>query len=529
MQWGDAYSRLKAVDEAATLDIERLLDLAMSAYLVGRDAESIEILARVHRHAADQGDLTRAIRSAFWAGFQLMGAGDMAQSSGWLQRAQKLLEQSGLDCVERGYLLLPEAVLALMEGRPDLAYPIFEEAGTIGNRFHDRDVITLSGLGMGQALIAQGQTARGIASLDEVMVGVATGEASPVVAGITYCGVIEACHEVFDLRRAQEWTAALSRWLEAQPDLIPFRGQCLVHRSQIMQLHGDWPDALNEARRARERLSEPREHPAVGMAFYQVAELQRLRGKFDEAEDAYRQANQWGHPIQPGLALLRLAQGRVTAAATSIRRALDEDRDPRRRCKVLPAHVEIMLAANDMAAARPAADELSEMAVLFDSAMLTAAAARTRAALLLADDRAIEALGQLRGALSGWQKLDAPYEVARTRVLMGTACRRLGDEDSASMEFDSARRIFTELGAAPDIERMNALLKPAPEARAGDLTGREVEVLALIATGKTNREIAEDLVISERTVARHVSNIFTKLGLSSRAAATAYAYKQGLN
>jgi len=291
MQWGDAYSRLKAVDEAATLDIERLLDLAMSAYLVGRDAESIEILARVHRHAADQGDLTRAIRSAFWAGFQLMGAGDMAQSSGWLQRAQKLLEQSGLDCVERGYLLLPEAVLALMEGRPDLAYPIFEEAGTIGNRFHDRDVITLSGLGMGQALIAQGQTARGIASLDEVMVGVATGEASPVVAGITYCGVIEACHEVFDLRRAQEWTAALSRWLEAQPDLIPFRGQCLVHRSQIMQLHGDWPDALNEARRARERLSEPREHPAVGMVFYQVAELQRLRGKFDEAEDAYRQAN----------------------------------------------------------------------------------------------------------------------------------------------------------------------------------------------------------------------------------------------
>jgi len=188
-----------------------------------------------------------------------------------------------------------------------------------------------------------------------------------------------------------------------------------------------------------------------------------------------------------------------------------------------------MIAANDMAAARSAADELSEMAVLFDSAMLTAAAARARAALLLADDRAIEALGQLRGALSGWQKLDAPYEVARTRVLMGTACRRLGDEDSASMEFDSARRIFTELGAAPDIERMNALLKPAPEARAGDLTGREVEVLALIATGKTNREIAEDLVISERTVARHVSNIFTKLGLSSRAAATAYAYKQGLN
>ena len=508
-------------------NLDERLGPAMAAYLTGRGAESVDVLAQAHRDAVAEGDLPGAIRCAFWAGFQLMDRGEIAQASGWLGRARNLLDESGLDCVERGYLLIPDAVLALLEGRPAAAYPIFEQARVIGRRFDDREVITLGGLGMGQALIAQGETARGIEALDEIMVGVTTGEVLPVVAGIAYCGVIATCHEVFDIGRAQEWTAALSRWVDSQPELVQFRGQCLVHRSQIMQLHGEWPHAMDEARLARERLLDPPARP-VGMAFYQVAELHRLRGDFDEAEEAFREANQWGHSPQPGLSLLRLAQGRRESAVAAIKLTLEEARDPGDRCRILPAFIEIMLGSDHPAEARTAADELTDIGMRLNAEMLSALAARARGSVSLADGDARAALVDLRAALTRWQALVAPYEIARTRVLIGMACRKLGDDDSCAMELESARGIFLELHAGPDANRVEELLKPSTRAPEGDLTGREVEVLALIATGKTNREIAAELVISEKTVARHVSNIFVKLGVSSRAAATAFAFKHGI-
>jgi ATP/maltotriose-dependent transcriptional regulator MalT len=381
--------------------------------------------------------------------------------------------------------------------------------------------------GRGRALIRLDRIGEGVTLLDEAMTAVTAGEVSSIAAGDIYCSVLEACHEVFDLRRAHEWTSALDRWCAAQPDLVRFRGQCLVRRAEILQLHGAWPDAMDEARRACERLAEPPQR-AIGAAFYQWAELLRLRGEFAKADEMYRQAGQSGRNPQPGMSLLRLAQGEVDTAATAIRHVLDDTKDRHVRSRVLVAYIEIMLAAHDVAAARAGTDELCAMAVALDAPFLRAVSERARGAVLLAEGDGRAALAALHDASAAWAEVEAPYEAARTRVLIGCACRELGDGDGADIEFDAARQVFKQLGAAPDLARMEAISRGRAPASSSGLSTRELEVLRLLVTGKTNRAIADELYISEKTVARHVSNIFNKLGLSSRAGATAYAYEHHL-
>ena len=525
--WGDAFAELSAADQGAPLDPPDIERLAMAAYLVGRDEDSVAAWERAHHALLSRGDVVRAARCAGWLVFVFLNGGEFARAGGWLARARRLIDDVGHDCAEQGHLLVPVAFQRAFEGDWPNAYEIAGQAAAIGARFGDVDLVTLARNIQGRALIGQGNTADGMNLLDEVMVAVMADEVSEIVAGSVYCSVIEACQEVFDLRRAQEWTAALTHWCDSQPDLVPFSGDCLVHRAEILQLHGAWPDAAGAARRACERLL-PRAQPAVGRAFYQEAELHRLCGEFAQAEEAYRQASRWGREPQPGLARLRLTQGRVDAAEAAIRRVVDGTDDRVARSRLLPAHVEIMFAAGDVLAARAAADELSEMAADLDAPLLRALATHAHGAVLLLEGDAQAAHGTLRDAWTAWQRLEVPYEAARVRVLIGLACRQLGDQDTAEMELDAAGWVFQELGAAPDLARAHALSRKWAAKPAGGLTARELEVPRLVATGKTNRSIAADLFLSEKTVARHVSNIFSKLGLSNRAAATAYAYEHHL-
>ena len=525
-RWTAAHAELSAADAEAPLEIDELERLATAAYLVGADADCEAAWTRAHHDCLRHGDPPRAARNALWLALALTLRGEMAPASGWCARAGRVLTEGGRDCAERGLILCFGALRTMFEGDADAARGGFSDALTIAQRFGDLDVATLARLGRGQALVLGDQQAEGVAALDEVMVAVTAGEVSPIIAGLSYCAVIETCQLTFDVRRAREWTAALSRWCESQPDLVPYRGQCLIHRAEILQIHGDWSEAMDEATRAHEHLARPPAHPALGAALYRQAELLRLRGELGRAAELYGRASERGRDPQPGLALARLAEGQLAVADAAIRRALDEANDPVTRAHLLAAYVEIVLAAGDTESAHGGADELATLAAQRDSPVLRAMAAYATGTVHLAGDEARAALAVLRPAWTTWRDLEAPYEAARVRLALGLACRQLGDEDGATLEIQSAADAFRALGAESDLARTEQLL--APPRPDGLLSGRELEVLSVLATGMTNREIAGQLVISEKTVARHVAKIFVKVGVSSRSAATAYAYENGL-
>jgi DNA-binding CsgD family transcriptional regulator len=524
--WLDAYEALARADADAPLEASDIELLATAAALVGRVDEHRAALERLHRLHLDAGATETAAKAAVMLGMNFAIAGELGPAMGWFGRAERLLEHVEGASVVAGYLLLPVLLQRFSAGDLEGAYRAASEAAAIAARFDERDLLAVATNFAGSALIRLGRVEDGLRLLDEAMVGVTTGEVAPFFAGIVYCAVIACCEEAFDAKRAQQWTDALARWCESQPQLVSFTGRCLAHRAGIKQLHGSWSDALEEARVARERAETAMNRAATAQAYYQQAELLRLRGELALAEVAYRDASARGREPQPGLALLRLAQGDTEAAVSALRRALAEAVEPLQRAVLLPAHVEILLALGELDEADAASAELDEIASRFARPMLLAIAARIRGAVDLARGDPRAALRSLRVAGQIWDELDAPYEGARVRVLVALACRALGDADGSSLELDAARAVFAELGAAPDVARVDELAGARRDTHG--LSARELEVLRLVAAGRTNREIASELVVSEHTVARHLQNIRTKLGVSSRTAAAAFAYEHDL-
>lgn len=522
--------QLGQVDDLTTVELDLL---AVASYLAGCDDDAVAAWERVHHACAGAGDDAGAALAAFWVGFCWTMQGQMGHAGGWFGRAETIV--ADVECVAAGYLLIPPMLGALNAGEAVQARGLAERAHHIAERFGDKDLLTFASLGEGQARIAEGDDSTGVGRLDEVMVAVVSGEVGPIASGVAYCAVLLVCMELFDLARASEWTAALDTWCTSQPDLVPYRGQCLVHQAQLQQVAGDWATAMSTAAEACARLQDP-PHPALGLACYQQGELHRLRGEFDAAADAYRAASRAGYPPMPGLALLEWRRGQTDDSAASLRRALVDAVRPFQRPPLLAAAVEVLTAADDLAGARSAAHELGQIADGSSSDVIGAMADEAEGAVLLAAGDARNALAHLRKASEVWGRLHLPYESARTATLLGQACAALGDDRSAELELDRARDAFETLGAIPDLQalgvvpRLQQILDRATSSpgRDGVLSERELEVLAQVAQGRTNRQIAAALSISPHTVGRHLENIFVKFGVSSRAAATAFGYEHDL-
>jgi ATP/maltotriose-dependent transcriptional regulator MalT len=523
--WPAVYAMLTAAEGPERDDTAALETLADAAWWLSKLDECIATRERAYSRFDAEGDARGAARTAIHLYSDHTFKGRSAVAGGWLQRARRLLD--GLpECVEQGLLLINEAEVANSAGELELALEKAERAVEIGRRLHDRDLEADGLQCSGRLLIALGRPADGLALFDEAMLSAVEGRLGPFATGKVYCSLISACDELGDFQRAAEWTEVGGQWAENHPFAV-FPGLCRVHRAEVLSLKGDWAEAEEEARRAYTELCDVNVFNA-GSAFYEIGEIRRRLGDFDAAEEAYRRADELGRSPQPGCAFLRLAQGRVEAATSSISTALaGVTWDRLARAKLLPAQVEIAAAAGDLAAAGAAATELDEIAEEYATPWLRAVADLARGRLDLITGKPEAASGALRRALHHWQTLDIPYEVASTRVLLGSACRSVGDEEAAAGSFDAAAAIFERLGADADADRARELREGKTQFPDG-LTAREAEVLCLVSSGQTNKQVAGELFLSDKTVARHLSNIFCKIGVSTRAGATAYAFEHNL-
>lgn len=513
-EWRRASECYAATDALDAEDEDRQ---AICAMLLGRMEEYFALRERSYERRLADGDLAGAALAAFWAGMQRIVMGDTAVGGGWLARAGRLVAEDGTDSLAAAYLTVAGSFEAMSAGDLDRSLELIDAAIDAGRRLQSADLVALALHQRGLILVRGGRTEEGLAALDEAMVEVSAGQASPMVTGIVYCGVVDGCWAAYELHRAQQWTAVMSDWCDAQPDLANFTGECKVRRAELKQLHGEWRDAESELDGVS---SADVDAWAAGMAAYLRGNLDRLQGRFDEAEESFVEAARLGEDPQPGLALLRLATGSIQAAAAMIRRCLAEAQDDGKRVEVLVAAVEILLAADELDMAGDAAAQLGELATKCRSTTVDSLHAQAEALIDAANGRPDAALPRAREALRHWVKLRVPYQEARTRLVIAAACRELGDLESANRETAAASDLLETLGATPDLARMSRT--------SGLLSAREVEVLRLLTKGATNRGIAEQLVLSERTVDRHVSNIYAKLGVSSRAAATAYAFEHQL-
>lgn len=523
-EWLTVYGSLSDVD-SSSMAADDFARLATTAYLLGHRNDCIQALQRAYQTYLDAGDVLGAVRCAFWLARVLIESGEPAVGGGWVGRCERLLGDVPGDVVERGYLLVPVMFRHLVAGEFEHAHTRATEIADYGRRFSDQDLVAFGLSAQGRMLLYSGRVPEGLALMDEAMVGVANGEVSPIFAGQIYCVLIEGCQEISDFHRAAQWTSALTSWIDAQPGLVAYTGQCATHRGQILRIRGAFAEAVVEFEGAVERYLKADLPAPAGLAMKECGDVLRVRGELAAAEAAYERAVGYGCEPQPGLALLWLARGRTSPARAAVRRLLAEARDPVHRARILPAAVEVLLACDEVDEADRLSVELRDIAVSFGCTALLASAHLALGTAALARGDAADALTELRRALLQWQETGAPFEAARCRLHIGRSLRALGDEQSALTELAAARRAFAELGAVPAEREAARLLSSSVPA---GLTERELEVLRLVASGSSNPDIAAALVLSEKTVARHLSNIFAKLDVSSRTAAAAFAYENGL-
>lgn len=524
--WSGAYALATEAVAAHPTATDALEVLAEAAWWTSRVDECIDARERLYRLYEDDGDTLRAGVIAMEVSENHGFRGQPAVARAWLARARRLLADRP-DGPARGRLLLREAEVAHSTGAVDEAIIFAEEALTMGRTIADCDLETESLQCLGRLHIAQGRPETGLALFDEAMLITVEGRCNPYVTGKTYCSFISACEELGDLHRAAEWIEVGSRWAEHHP-ISAFPGLCRVHRAEVLQMRGEWQRAEEEARRACAELDGVNSYNTA-LSFKEIGEIRRRLGDLEGADAAFRAASDLGLHPQPGLALLRLAEEKVAVAARMIQQALCEvGDDDLARGKLLPAAVQIGVAADDLDAARASADELERIARVYRSSLLDAASASSRGRLRLAEGEISAATADLRTALQRWRALGVPYEVATTQVLLGEASRRDGDDDEAAAHFTAAATTFARLGAALDAAQLDARASGEAPAADSPLTEREAELLRLVASGHTNRAIAGEMFVSEKTIERHLSNVFRKLGVSSRAAATAQALRLGL-
>ena len=525
--WADATELFLSADAEAELDVDDLEALVWAAGISAQDRVMLNGLERLYTHFSANGNHEESARTAFWSGLRNMLIGEVGLGSGWLQRAAKHAEQTAPDCVQRGYLLMPQIYMQRRKGDFEAAIELADKAIAIGEKGDDPDLIAMAGSLKGGVLFRLGRIDEGHIPIDEAMLLASGRRLSPVVCGVVFCEIVASCCCVLEMERAREWTSILTEWCQRNPQAKAFNGVCHVHRAEVLQLEGHWDEAFEEAERAGVGLSGTTEHTAMANAAYRRGEILRLRGKFERSDAEYRLAGEIGIDPQPGLALLRLAQSRRDEAIAGIRRALETAGDMPSKAALLPTGIEIFIACDELAAAERYCHELSEIAERFGTEILARVADQGCASLALARGQFSDAVTSLIRARRFWSEFGAPYLVARLRVDIARACAELGDAESAKREFDAAKRIFEYLGAAPDISRMLAMRVGFKEADDNNLTARERQVLALVAGGGTNRVIADELNLSPKTVNRHVENIFYKLGVSSRAAAVAKGLRVG--
>jgi ATP/maltotriose-dependent transcriptional regulator MalT len=522
--WSDAYDALhEADDRLSGADLE---DLAEAAWWTSRFVESLDARHRSYETYAALGDDARAAAVAARLAIEHFVRDEPSVGGGYLARARRHAEHVP-EGVEHGFLKMVEANVARFGGEIEVALELSHEAAETGRRFGDPDLVAMSVQAEGLALIDAGDVVRGLARMDEAMVDVLSGRLDPYFTGIIYCSLVAACLELNDVRRAAEWSDAAKTWCDSLQPGSPFPGMCRVNRAEVARLRGAWAEAEAEASLASREL-EAIEPPLAGLAFVQVGEIARRKGDLRAAEGAFARAQELGADPHPGLALLRLAQGKNDAASSALATALDTERQPARRARLLWAEVEVALAAGSTDRADRACRELDAIATAAGTPAFRALATTAAGECQLANGDLTRALEQLRSAAEVWRSLKLPWEAARTEVLIGRALAAAGEDGGAQAAFRSALGTLERLGATPDADEVRRLMGTGEEPLPRRLTPREAEVLRLVASGKTNRDIAVELVISEHTVSRHVQNLFAKVGVSSRAAATAFAYEHGL-